>query len=157
MKYQFLIKTLPATMIVLLLAFTLQGQTNPATKSKAAPLNQESVEASDDVTDAEYSKDLNLTPEQKAEFKKANKAYKAKTKAVKNAKKEELQRLREERIQAHKATLNPEQLKKYDEMLAKKAEKRKAKAAKKQEKKAAKKAEKKAEKKPEKKDSKGKK
>jgi len=107
------------------------------------PLSQDAIEASDDVKESEYATGLNLTPEQKVAFKKANKEYKAKSKAVKNAKKEELQKLRQERIRAHKATLTPEQLKKYDEMLAKKEAKRKEKAAKKQQQKATQKAEKK--------------
>lgn len=107
-------------------------------------MSQDAIEASDDIGEAEYSKGLNLTPEQKAAFKKANKAYKTNAKTVKNAKKEELQRLRQQRIQAHKATLSPEQLKKYDDMLAQKEAKRKAKQAQKMEEKAAKKAEKKA-------------
>jgi len=142
MKFQFLIKSLPAAFVALFLAFTLQAQKDPSTPMK--PLSQDAIESSDDVTDTEYSKGLNLTPEQKAAFKKANKEYKEKSKAAKNAKKEEMQRLRQERIRAHKATLSPEQLKKYDEMLAKKDAMRKERAAKKQEQKAAKKAEKKA-------------
>jgi len=144
MKIQFLIKSLPATLVAFLIAFTLNAQSDPGAASKMKPLSQDAIEASDDVTDSEYSNDLKLTPEQKAAFKKANKEYKAKSKAVKNARKEDLQKLRQERIRAHKATLSPDQLKKYDEMLAKKDAKRKERAAKKQEQKAAKKAEKKA-------------
>jgi len=143
MKFQFLIKTLPATVIAFLLAFSLSAQSDPGAVSKMKPLSQDAIEASDDVKESEYATGLNLTPEQKVAFKKANKEYKAKSKAVKNAKKEELQKLRQERIRAHKATLTPEQLKKYDEMLAKKEAKRKEKAAKKQEQKATQKAEKK--------------
>lgn len=144
MKIQFLIKSLPAILVAFLITFTLNAQSDPAAASKMKPMTQDAIEASDDVTDSEYSNDLKLTPEQKAAFKKANKEYKAKSKAVKNARKEDLQKLRQERIRAHKATLSPDQLKKYDEMLAKKDAKRKERAAKKQEQKAAKKAEKKA-------------
>ncbi len=144
MKFQFLIKSLSATMVALLLTFSATAQKDPGTVGKMKPLSQETIEASDDVSEAEYSKGLNLTPEQKAAFKKANKEYKAKAKAAKNARKEEMQGLRAERIRAHKATLNPEQLKKYDEMLAQKEAKRKEKMAKKQAEKEAKKAEKKA-------------
>ncbi|MFN0173889.1 MAG: hypothetical protein ACKVU0_04500 [Saprospiraceae bacterium] len=143
MKFQFMIKSLPAIFLALFLAVTLQAQKDPGTSRTAPPLSQDAIEASDDVTEAEYSKDLNLTADQKTAFKKANQEYKTKAKATKNAKKEEMQRLREERIRAHKATLSPEQLKKYDEMLAKKEAKRKEKQAQKQQKKAAKKAEKK--------------
>ena len=108
------------------------------------PLSQDAIEASDDVSEAEYSKGLNLTPEQKAAFKKANQDYKAKSKAAKNAKKEEMQRLRQERINAHKATLTPDQLKRYDEMIAMKEAKRKEKQAQRQSNRTDKKAEKKA-------------
>ena len=146
MQIQFSIKSLPVAILALFLAFTVNAQQDSGVKPMK-PLSQDAIEASDDVTEAEYSKDLKLTPEQKAAFKKANQEYKTKSKAAKNAKKEEMQKLRAERIRAHKATLNPEQLKQYDEMLAKKGAKRKEKqaqkAAQKQEKKAAKKAEKK--------------
>ncbi len=144
MKFQFLIKSLPATLMALFLTFALQAQKDPSNSRTSKPLSQDAIEASDDVKDSEYSKDLNLTADQKAAFKKANQEYKTKAKAAKNAKKEEMQRLREERIRAHKATLSPEQLKKYDEMLAKKEAKRKEKQAQKQQQKAAKKSEKKS-------------
>ncbi len=142
MKFQFLIKTFSAAFVAILLTFSANAQREGLSTMK--PMSQDAIEASDDVTETEYSKGLNLTPEQKAAFKKANKDYKVQSKAVKNAKKEELQRLRQERIRAHKATLTPEQMKKYDEMLAQKEAKRKEKQAQKQEEKAAKKAEKKA-------------
>ena len=145
MQIQFSIKTLSVVILALFLAISVNAQQDPGAKP-AKPLSQDAIESSDDVTEAEYSKALKLTPEQKAAFKKANQEYKTKSKAAKNAKKEEMQMLRAERIRAHKATLKPEQLKQYDEMLAKKEAKRKEKqaqkAAQKQEKKANKKAEK---------------
>jgi len=146
MKFQFLIKSLPATLAALFFAFTLHAQKDPGTSRTAKPLSQDVIEASDDVKYSEYSRGLNLTADQKAAFKKADQEYKTKAKAAKNAKKEEMQRLRGERIRAHKATLSPEQLKKYDEMLAQKDAKRKEKQAQKQQQKAAKKAEKKSKK-----------
>lgn len=142
MKFQFLIKSFSAAFVALLLTFNANAQQEGLSTMK--PMSQDAIEASDDVTETEYSKGLNLTPEQKAAFKKANKDYKAKTKAAKNAKKEELQRLRLERIRAHKAALTPEQAKKYDEMVAQKEAKRKAKQAQKEADKAAKKSGKKA-------------
>lgn len=138
MKFQILIKTLSVALVALFMTVNLHAQKEVVAPMQ--PMSQDAIEASDDVSEVEYAKDLNLTPAQKAEFKKANKEYKAKSKAIKNAKKEELQRLRMERIRAHKATLTPDQAKKYDEMLAQKEAKRKEKQAQKTAKKAEKKA-----------------
>lgn len=92
--------------------------------------------------DEKWAKDLNLTPEQQAQFKKIDDDHAAKAKAARSAKKEEAEKLRAERIAAHKAVLTKEQAAKYDEIQAKKAAKREGRHAKKAEQKAAKKAKK---------------
>jgi len=145
MQIQLMFKTLPVVLLALLCSLSVQAQKN--TEVKAKPLSQEAIEASDDLKESDYNKGLNLSAEQKASFKKANQEFKAKARSTKNAKKDEMQRLRQERIAAHKASLKPEQLKKYDEMLAQKEAKRKEKQAQKQAQRQEQKASKKAEKK----------
>lgn len=110
----------------------LNAQTTPAATEPAPVL-------STDKEDKDLAKGLNLDKRQQAEFKKINKDYKAKAKAVKQARKEDLKKMRSERIAAHKAMLTEEQARKYDEIVAKREQQ---KAAKQAEKKAAKKAEK---------------
>lgn len=68
--------------------------------------------------------ELNLSPDQRAQFKKADEQYKAKSKASKDAKKQDMAQLRDERKRAHKAALNAEQAAKYDEIMARKEAKR---------------------------------
>lgn len=136
MKIQLLSKSLLAALLICFAAVSLHAQADPAT-----PDGPPNIENTDQI-----AKDLNLTPEQKAQLKKIDEEFKAKHKANKAAKKEEAAKIREERIKAHKSVLTPEQAAKYDEILAKKKAKREEKKQKKAEKKAAKK-EKKAEKK----------
>ncbi len=68
--------------------------------------------------------ELNLTPDQRAQFKKADEQYKAKSKAAKSARKEDMAQLREERKRAHKAALNADQAARYDEVMARKETKK---------------------------------
>ena len=89
-----------------------------------------------------YATELNLTEEQKAKFKKADEDYAAQRRANKAATKEDNEALRQARIKAHREALNADQLKKYDEMLARKEARRAAHEQKKAEMKTAKKAEK---------------
>jgi Spy/CpxP family protein refolding chaperone len=90
-------------------------------QSEAAPVGK--VQAADTESrkqDNQLVKDLNLTPEQEAHFKKTDEEFRAKNKAARSAKKQEATQLREERIKAHKSVLTPEQAAKYDEIVAKK-------------------------------------
>lgn len=137
MKLQFLFKSLPLAILALFTVATLSAQTG---KSKAAP--KQKVEASEAKEDEQMTKDLKLTPTQKAEFKKADDAFKAKAKAARNANKEEMEKMREERIRAHKAVLTPEQAKRYDETLAKREARRQEKHTQKSQQKAEKKSQK---------------
>jgi len=157
MRFQQLSKVLSIAFLAFFTLVSLNAQSDPAEK-KAKMTPSKTVKTDEAREDEAFAKDLNLTKKQKAEFKKANEQYKAKSKAIKNVKKEDLQRLREERIRAHKAALSPEQLKKYDEVLAKREAKHKEKHARKSEEKAGRKATKKEnrkEGKKEKKDPKG--
>jgi hypothetical protein len=141
MKIQFLFKSLALTVVAMCTVISLNAQSTSGKTSKAP--TKPKTETSEAAEDAAMEKDLKLTPSQKAEFKKANEDYKAKSKAIKSSNKEELAKLREERKRAHRAALSPEQAKRYDEMVAKrearKGEKRAEKAGKKAEKKGAKK------------------
>jgi Spy/CpxP family protein refolding chaperone len=138
MKVNFWIKSLPLAIVALFIGFVAQAQNTTAnTKSrKAQPTATVGKEAE---AEDKMAKDLELTPEQQVAFKKANDDYKAKSKANKAAKKEDMERLRQERDQARRSILNAKQQEKYDQMQAKKAEKRKAKAGKKAQRKADKK------------------
>ena len=110
-------------------AFSLGAQTTPATTEK--------IELSTEKEDTDLAKSLNLDKSQSEQFKKINKEYKAKAQATKKAKREDLQKMREERIAAHKALLTEDQARKYDEVIANRKAKHEAKKA---EKKATKKA-----------------
>jgi len=91
-----------------------EGRQAPADKTMARPDNSE---------DDKLATELSLSPEQKAQFRKINEEYKAKAKAQRSESKEEMQKMRAERQAAHKAVLNAEQARKYDEMIAKRQEK----------------------------------
>ena len=127
-------KSLAIAFIALFTVVSLNAQTGKKPTKTTRPAQTETSDAAED--DA-MAKDLKLTPSQKADFKKANDAYKTKMKAARADNKEEMQRLREERIRAHKAALTPEQAKQYDERLAKKGANRKEKRDDRQDKKAA--------------------
>jgi penicillin-binding protein 2A len=144
MTIKSLLKSLPLAIIAFFTVVSLNAQSDPATISakKGKPAPNSRVEPTEASEDEAMSKDLKLTPAQKAEFKKANENYKNQAKANRTAKKEDQQRLREERMRAHKAVLTPEQAKKYDEMMAKREAKHEGKKARKAEQKSTKKAKK---------------
>ncbi len=119
-------------------------------QSDAAPVGKAKMSEKKQHHDDQIAKDLNLSEDQKARFKKIDDEYAAKAKEKRSAKKEEMARMREEKIKAHKAVLSPEQAAKYDEIMAKKQAKKETRKKKKTEKKSEmkdKKMEKKAEKK----------
>ena len=128
MKLQLLSKSLFAALLMFFAAAHFTAQTEPAPTAKPAKVTpaERHQKHSDEV-----AKELNLTPEQKAQFQKIDEEYKAKSKATRAAKKEEAAKIREERIKAHKAVLTPEQAAKYDEIQAKKKAKHEGKKAKK--------------------------
>ena len=68
--------------------------------------------------------ELNLTQKQREQFKKADEDYKIKSKATKDAKKQDMSQLREERKRAQRAVLNADQAAKYDEITARKEAKK---------------------------------
>lgn len=127
-------------LLVLLVSITtlLNAQVSPADPAGiASPKSESGVKQ----PEQDLAKTLNLSKEQNEQFKKIDYDYHAKAKAVKEAKKAELNRIREERNAAHKAILNAEQARKYDEVMAKRQEEKQArKAARKAEHKAEKKA-----------------
>ncbi len=114
--------------------------------AQITPANSEKVvrpqsESGMGQQDPELVKALNLSKEQHEQFKKIGQESHAKAKAVKAAKREELNKIREERMAAQRAILSAEQARKYDELMAKRqAEKEARKAAKKEERKMEKKA-----------------
>ncbi len=123
-------------LFALIFTASLQAQTTqPANKKLEHPGHQ---------AGPGMAKELNLSKEQKEAFDKIDQEYKARQHEIKKARKAELEQARNERQAAHKAVLNAEQTKKYDEMVAarkaahearkaeRKAEKKANKAAKKQ-------------------------
>jgi Spy/CpxP family protein refolding chaperone len=106
----------------------LNAQTDPKKQKEGRPApTGTTAERPANSGDDDLANELNLSPEQKAQFKKINEEYKAKAKAQRSQSKEEMQKMRAERHAAHKALLNEEQARKYDEILAKRQERAKAK------------------------------
>jgi Spy/CpxP family protein refolding chaperone len=118
MTNQGVFKSLFFAMLAFFTLSSAEAQTDPNTtpvkKDKAAK-EQRRQQHSEKV-----AKELNLTPEQQAEFRKINEEYAGKKKAAQAAQKEERTKLRAEKTKAHKAVLTKEQAAKYDEMQAKK-------------------------------------
>jgi hypothetical protein len=117
MTNNMLFKSLALAVFTLFSLSAIQAQ-EAAPVKKVKPASKERLEAQEAKAGDDLDQELKLTPDQKAAFKKADDAYKSKAAASKDTKKEEQQRLREERIRAKKAVLTPEQTKKYDEILA---------------------------------------
>lgn len=129
MKLRSLLKSVSALALAVFASAQLHAQTEP--QKPARPVPPQNVEARQQTGEDEMTRELNLTEEQKAAFKKANDEYRAKSKGIKADQREEMQKLRAERSKAHKAALTAEQAKKYDEIMAKR-EARKAEQAGKQ-------------------------
>jgi Spy/CpxP family protein refolding chaperone len=124
----------------LLFGSLLNAQADPAKKSETLTVTPMNAEAQAAKQDEAMEKELNLSKEQKEQFKKINQAHKEKAKAARKERKEDMKKMHDERVAAHKAVLTKEQARKYDEMLAKREAKREDKKdAKKSERKAAKK------------------
>ncbi len=143
MKMSIVSKFFPALFLAFFSVAALNAQTENAPAGKPQLQKAERQRKHDD----RMAKELNLTPEQRAHFKKTDEEYKSKNKATRAARKEESAQLRAERIKAHKSVLNSEQAAKYDQIMARKQAKHETKAGKKARHKAAKegrKAEKKA-------------
>lgn len=116
MKFLSCLKSSLAVALAVFVSAQLHAQTEP--QKPVRPAQPRDVEARQQAGEDEMARELNLTEEQKAEFKKANEAYRAKAKGLREDQREEMQKLRTERSKAHKAALNAEQAKKYDEMMA---------------------------------------
>ena len=138
-------KSFAIALSALFLTAGLSAQTTGA-PAKGKTAQSEKIEASQAASDEEIAKELNLTAEQKSAFKKADGEYWTKAKANKNSKREEMQRLRDERTRAKRAVLSPEQQVKFDAIQAKKEAKREKRQAQKAEQKAVKKEQKTAKK-----------
>jgi len=131
---------------------TLMAQEAPPKGDKGQrppppPESQAQMEKREAAETDEMSKELNLTPEQKAQIKKIDQDFKAKRKVEKNERREAHEQARAERVKAHKAVMTPEQSAKYDQVLAKREAKHKEKMDARQKEKSAKKSAKKAQKK----------
>lgn len=107
---------------MMLFASLLTAQTKPVNNDRGAASKTESVT---DKEDADLAKELKLSKEQSVQFKKINKDYKVKAKAVKKSKKSDLRKLHADRKAAHKAILNDEQDRRYDEIVGKREAKQK--------------------------------
>jgi len=97
-----------------------QRETAPAKKDRTAGAEMKAKKPARPSMEDE----LNLSPDQRAQFKKADEQYKAKSKASKDAKKQDMAQLRDERKRAHKAALNADQAAKYDEIMTRKETKK---------------------------------
>ncbi|HND89212.1 MAG TPA: hypothetical protein PK971_12835 [Saprospiraceae bacterium] len=128
MTFRIFAKSLLATFLLAFSLVSVQAQSDAAPTKKAKPAASAQRGQKPETDDDDYSKDLNLTEEQKAKFKAIDDEYKAKRKAAKTASKEEVEAMRQARIKAHKEALNAEQLKRYDDMQARKEARRAAKA-----------------------------
>lgn len=104
----------------------LNAQNAPADKSRVVNPKTESRYGQ---SDQDLAKELNLSKEQDEQFQKINRDYKAKSKAAHDARKQESKKMRDERSAAHKAILNAEQARKYDEVMAKRHEKKEGRKA----------------------------
>ncbi len=67
--------------------------------------------------------ELNLTPEQRTKFEQTDRSYDEKMRDKRTASKEEMGKMREERMKAQRSVLTKEQAVKYDQMQAKRQEK----------------------------------
>ena len=121
MKMYKSIKSLSVLLFALFFAAAAQAQsgTTPTTRGKDAEKEMKAQKKSDSLGD-----ELKLSPEQRAQFKKADDDYRVKSKAAKTAKKEDVNLFRDERKRAHKSVLNAEQSAKYDEIMARKEAKK---------------------------------
>ena len=113
MKMHKSIKSLSVLLFALFLAGAAmsQNKATPVKKDKTSNIDAKAKQKTDPI-----ERELKLTPKQKEQFKKADKEYKMKSKAVKRGNMEEIGRLQEERKRAQKSVLNAEQAAKYDEM-----------------------------------------
>ncbi len=151
MTRPFFVKSFFAALLLAFATLSLNAQTEAAPVKRPKPATTEGVKPATSARPEQergenYAKELNLTEEQKAKFKKADEDFAAQRKAKKAANKEESEAMRQARNKAHREVLNADQLKKYDEMEAKKAARRAANEQKRAEMKEAKKGEKAAKK-----------
>lgn len=107
-----------------------QAQSGPTKKDRTAGTKQKQ-----DRHEAGWQDELKLTPEQKAKVKAADDEYRTKSKASRDANRNDMDQLREERKRAHRSVLSREQSKKYDEIMTRKEAKKGEKHAKKHSKK----------------------
>lgn len=153
MTRPFFVKSFFAALLLAFTTLSLSAQTETAPVKRPKPTSTQGTKPAparsahpDEERGENYAKDLNLTEEQKAKFKKADEDFAAQRKAKKTANKEEAEAMRQARSKAHREALNADQLKKYDEMEAKRAARREANEKKRTEMKTAKKGEKAAKK-----------
>ncbi len=147
MTRHFFAKSLFAVLFLAFTTLSLSAQTETAPVKRPRPASTQGTKPAPSARPEQergenYAKELNLTEEQKAKFKKADEDFAAQRKAKKAANKEEAEAMRQARIKAHREALNADQLKKYDEMEAKRAARREANEQKRAEMKEAKKGEK---------------
>jgi Spy/CpxP family protein refolding chaperone len=116
MKLFSFFKSVATVVLAVFASAQLHAQTEP--QKPVRPAQPQNVEARQQAGEEELARELNLTEDQKAAFKKANEEYRAKSKGLKEDQRDEMQKLRAERLKAHKAALNADQAKKYDEIIA---------------------------------------
>ncbi len=118
MRLQSIVRLALIVVVALFSSLSSYAQTQPAPTAKPRPkLTQEQHQQK---RYDQAARELNLTPEQKAKFEQTDRAYDEKMRAKRMASKEEISQLRTERMNAHKALLNREQVAKYEQWQAKK-------------------------------------
>ncbi len=116
MKLSSIIRTALIAGVALFSTLSAYAQTQPAPTPRPKMTQEQREQKRND----QVARELNLTPEQKTKFEQTDRAYGEKMKAKRTASKEEMSKMREERMKAHKSFLTKEQAEKYDRMEAKK-------------------------------------
>ena len=127
MKFQSIFRLALLAGVAFFSSFSAYAQADPAPTARP----KISREAQQQKRYDQVARELNLTPEQKVKFEQTDRAYDEKIKAKRTVTREELARMRQERINAHRALLTREQAAKYDQMQAKKQHKHDGRKAKK--------------------------
>ena len=114
MKFQAIVRTTLIAAAAFFFTLSLSAQNRPATAGKPKMSREDHQKKEMD----EMSTELKLTPEQRAKFEQTNKTYDEKERNAKSANKDEVAKIRKDRVQAHRALLNKEQAARFDQITA---------------------------------------
>ena len=117
MRIHIVLKSLSMAMLTLFVASTLSAQVEPVPAPK---VKQDKVVDYYDQHGDELVAQLNLTEDQKGKFIQIDEQYAIRIKTAVDAKKGEEYQLRADKLKAKRGLLTPEQVTRYDEIMAKK-------------------------------------